>query len=398
MSLTFALIVAYPLLFCFLSRCACLCRAFGVMTTLLNLKGVTSDAGWAQLRALVFAGYSISRAAQASRCSRAAVQNALREDRPPSQRIRKVNPRLRRKLEARRTKVVQLITRVKKIVAARKVMRRGRPRKDGRPRESYIVERVLLKPQFPSPAAVASHLQTVSRSTVYRDARASLRPYARPKVPPLPPANQAKRHLFCNKMLRQPKCFFKTVLFSDEKLFTTNDCGGRFQWLPYKQRKRVLGREQQSMAPKVMVWGFIGVGCRHLVILDLPKGDGGVTGAKYVKQCLKPALKKMKGRVLQQDGARCHWTKDAKGFLCKNAIKVLQGWPAGSPDLSPVENMWAIVQRRVSDRGVVSIEALKKATLEEWRRVPRTVVDRLALSFKSRCKECAGSDGAALRK
>lgn len=273
------------------------------------------------------------------------------------------------------------------------------------PAEEYV-----LKPLFPSPAAV-SHTVSVSRSTAYRDARRTLRPYARPKIPPMSPQCAQRRLVFCNRMLRKPEEWFVHLVFSDEKYFTTNDCGGRFQWLPYRQRHRVLGREQLGMPPKIMVWGFIGVGIRHLVLVESttteeqkrPSGKRlstkrSLDGANYIAKCLKPALRKLRGRVFQQDGATCHWTSEVQEFLTKAQVELLSDWAAGSPDLSPVENMWALVQRALSDRAISDASLLWPAVLEEWNRIPQGTVDKLVLSFKGRCKECVELQGGTLRK
>ncbi|GFT14322.1 hypothetical protein TNCV_4591361 [Trichonephila clavipes] len=46
--------------------------------------------------------------------------------------------------------------------------------------------------------------------------------------------------------------------------------------------------------------------------------------------------------IFQQDNARLHLARIVQRFFVNNQIE-LHVWPARSPDLSPIENMWSMV-------------------------------------------------------
>ncbi len=53
--------------------------------------------------------------------------------------------------------------------------------------------------------------------------------------------------------------------------------------------------------------------------------------------------------IFQQDLAPAHTAKNTKSWLNDHGVGVLD-WPANSPDLNPIKNLWGIVKRKMRTR------------------------------------------------
>ncbi len=76
-----------------------------------------------------------------------------------------------------------------------------------------------------------------------------------------------------------------------------------------------------------------------------------------------PSADKLYGDVdfiFQQDLAPAHTAKGTKSWFNDHGVTVLD-WPANSPDLNPIKNLWGIVKRKMRDTRPNNSDDLKAA-------------------------------------
>ncbi len=73
--------------------------------------------------------------------------------------------------------------------------------------------------------------------------------------------------------------------------------------------------------------------------------------------------------IFQQDLAPAHTAKGTKSWFNDHGITVLD-WPANSPDLNPIENLWGIVKRKMRDTRPNNADDLKATVKETWASIP----------------------------
>ena len=93
--------------------------------------------------------------------------------------------------------------------------------------------------------------------------------------------------------------------------------------------------------------------------------------------------------VLMDDNARPHRADIVDDYLENEGIARM-AWPAYSPDLNPIENLWDALGRAVSScfPPPATLIELETALQEEWRLLNSAVVDHLIESMVTRCKLC----------
>lgn len=99
----------------------------------------------------------------------------------------------------------------------------------------------------------------------------------------------------------------------------------------------------------------------------------------------------------QHDNDPKHTSKFVKDWLADQNIDVIR-WPAQSPDLNPIENLWEIVGRGVNRDAVYGDKnKLFEAVERAWSAIPKKIIDNLIGSMNKRCADVIKNKGYATK-
>lgn len=315
------------------------------------------------IRTMIAEGKSVSHCARVIRCDRKTVRNVQKSSfsrGTASQNFRPKHKFPKRDLTSRKKAVVKLAL-----------------ENDGDTRKYTSARSIADQLPFScSPTTVRRYLR--EENIVSR---------VRPKRPRFKPSDIETRRNFSIQQLAaiqaDPR---RSYLFSDEKIFDTNERGMRRTWI--ERGTSAKPRFHQNWAPRVMVWGVVGFNFRYLHIF---KDSERVTSENYVSKILPVIAKRVQllkhHEVFIQDGARCHVSKHSMKFIEDNKIDA-PSWPPRSPDLNVIENLWSLLERSIrTDRGD-NTNSLRRAVRRAWNEIPTSTINDLVLGFSSRLVRC----------
>ncbi len=87
--------------------------------------------------------------------------------------------------------------------------------------------------------------------------------------------------------------------------------------------------------------------------------------------------------IFQQDLVPAYTAKGTKSWFIDYGVTVLD-WPANSPDLNPIENLWGIVKRKMRDTRPNNADDLKATVKETWASIPPQQCHKLITSMPRR--------------
>jgi len=234
------------------------------------------------------------------------------------------------------------------------------------------------------------------RTAYRRTLEAGYRSYRPLQRIPLGPQHRRNRLNWCTVQSLRPNDYWKSILWTDESRFKLdfNDGRIRVRRLPTERfLDACIAEHDRYGRGSVMIWGGCWYGGKTSAVLI----EGNLNGERYVNEILSPVVVptlQENNLILQQDNARSHTSRVATSYLREKNVTSIT-WPARSPDLAPIEHLWDIIQRHLTDNFPVptSLHDLAQQLLHCWNSISQEDINNLIESFQNRMTECIERQG-----
>jgi len=219
------------------------------------------------------------------------------------------------------------------------------------------------------------------------------------KKPLLTKKNISDRKTFASRYGTKDADWFRNVFWSDESRFC----------LASDAPERCIRRSGERFSPNcikttvkhgnggIMVWGtFTAAGVGEII-----RCDASINAKEYIQileRGLLPSIQKLEMNnniIFQHDNAPAHTAKVTKKWLTDNSIDMMF-WPGQSPDLNPIENIWAIISRALARKTFSNKEKLWEAVQIEWNNISSSQCAKLVESMIKRIDLLKKSKGNSI--
>ena len=227
------------------------------------------------------------------------------------------------------------------------------------------------------------------------------------KKPLLSERQIAKRQAWSTELNTWSKQKLSSILFSDETHIELWQNGAGYhrrvrrgpndnKYLPKFLKPTV------KFPPKLMIWAAFGngkLGDIHVMPPNVRMNSEYYKGV--MRKHLRRSMRKTRTEIFMQDGAKCHTSKVMQEWFRKKSISLLD-WPAQSPDMNPIENLWTMLKKLIYTRfaRAKNLEELSDYTKAAWSILGREYSDyikNLSDSMETRVKACLDANGAHTR-
>lgn len=188
------------------------------------------------------------------------------------------------------------------------------------------------------------------------------------------------------------------LVFTDESCFIFNR--GSWVWRRHGEISDEILHIKPKFPMKVMVFAGISHEFKSSLVAVEP---GSIDAIAYVDDFVDGSgiIPNMNGRygmkqwTYMQDGASVHRAESTMAYLT-TMVNVLDGWPAGSPDLNPIENLWDVLKMRVEKEKPLTREGFIDVIMAAWDNLAMDLVNKLVASMPRRIRKLCEKQGGRL--
>ena len=256
-----------------------------------------------------------------------------------------------------------------------------------------------LRNEFQNATGIRVSTQTV-RNRLHES---GLRARIPANCPVLTAAHRAARLDFAREHVGWTVDQWSSVLFTDESRFSLdgNDRRARvWRQRGHRYHEYAIVEHDRWGGRSLMIWGGISMGGRT----DLYVLTGQTMNAqRYLDNVIRPIVVPYAGAigpqfVLMDDNARPHRARIVNNFLDQEGIERME-WPAYSPDLNPIENVWDHMGRqlRESENPPGTLPDLERELQRIWAGLGVQFIARYIQSMSRRCRDVIQARGGHTR-
>jgi transposase len=208
--------------------------------------------------------------------------------------------------------------------------------------------------------------------------------------------NVRARIAFAEGYSRWAEDDWSRVMFSDETHFYLGHHGREYVQRPPGAAldPKYTRKENERLEGKVSLWGCICAGgLGHAELYD----DS--FNARRYQSILQLNLVRSAHQFwpqgqwwFQQDNASQHKAATSREWFHNHGIDLID-WPAWSPDLNPIEELWSDLKRRVYGRHPRSMNELERFIAEEWAATDLSFIARICRNMPHRLQAVIANKG-----
>jgi transposase len=296
-----------------------------------------------------------------------------------------------------RPTIYNLINKFQTTASVRDLQRPGRPRITDVRDDRRLVRLSSSNPQMVSRTLVSewSGVQTSSRTVRRRLQRAGLCGHVATKKPSLKKHHRRARLQFAQAHLNWSVEQWKNVIWTDETpIYLTT----AFQTRYIRTRGGLANRLTHTIPTlhsgggHIMAWGaFFG-----RTKLPLRRISGSLTGQVYLNLLQEVNTMCPNHLTWMDDNAPAHRARSVNEWMTQQNRQRFV-WPAQSPDLNPIENVWAELKRRLEGKRSQSLNELWDHSQQAWDSIDESFLENLVNSMPRRMAAVINARGGVTK-